>query len=376
MNKIFKKLFLIIITMLMFCFIKQSNIYGIGLVYQAWAEDGNSYLFRTFTAPLPETVKNYNNKYNKTSSILKTDVSPNGKFTYTYFDNSNKKQTLVGRSYWVMGSDNSYLQVNNPTFGAFATRKIIFHKTSLVSKYGISSKDEPKQTFKYSTLINNTIIGDKLNNVPNIYGDTITGGSTSENGIIIHSSPENVCTLGTVDAENTLYRMTILAPGSNSNAIYVADRKLSATQINSIKGSNDDHLSTIQGHSRAIYVSQLLGFAATAKDQTNKKWTIAENPQEFIAKYKGSWGDGTRGYGTKALGSAFNLYDNILIFPVEASRYLTVRQVELKDHATNNPTTKLSENTHSIVETDPDAVLQNGEITKSKQDSRRTIFGI
>lgn len=318
MKKVFKKLFLIIIVALIFCFAKQNNVYGVGFVYQSWAADGGTLYFRTFTAPLPATVKAYLNDNDYTGNKITPSL---GSFTYTYTE-KGKTNTLKGTSFWVeANSENNYLHKNssdiNEAYTGFSTTAITFHKNQ--KTYG-SGGD-----YKYSVLKSGYAVSNILNDIKVIYKSGLNNAKTTEK-VKISGNIGDYYKLNENDSKATLYKMTLLEPSSGNNPVYVADRKLTSSQVQNIKNSG---AVTIINGSKAVYVSQTLTYYSFNKE----KQISALDPKDFMdSSPKERWGAGTKGNsGYKALGSALNLYDNILVFPTEVARKVTVQKVKLSD---------------------------------------------
>lgn len=348
MNKILKKILLTTLILVTLCITKQNIVNGVGFVYQAWADDGGSLYFRTFTAPHPSVLSAYRG-YTKTEPTLTTSISPTGWF-YNYKDTSTAGRTSKWAIALANKTNKDAFTNDKPTVGAFSTRKLIFH-TIQTSTYGGSGK------YKYTIVNQNNALTSSLNSIPNIYGDASasskTGFSTNSNyaSSIITSIDESY-------GQTSLYRMTLLAVSiGDSNPVYVADRVLNSGTVNRLK---TNILPTgirykNKTYNNSVFVSQALGYADTQAGENSGNWansgvTIAENPEMFD-RY-GGWQGGTLGTSDsdkKALGSALNLYDNILMFPTEVSRYITVKHINI-----GTDQTVTQSNRSNVVKTDPD----------------------
>lgn len=308
-KKIKKILFIILLLHIFQIFLNSQVLKSKGLVMQGWYNNKDLH-YITLSAPHQNSLNLY-----KGSSLNKSEEKVDIGYGYKY-----KYETNEYESKWVYYSKNQVALGNsNLAEGQYGTEELLFHKTPLAT-YQNSNNCTGTNCYKYAETTSNYNFPDfnNINKLASAYLNISTKGIL-KSGIGDNANVTQVLTIK--NAGNTLYRMTIAARSSYKKPTYVSERKIQSKYIETLKNNK----TRIEGKDNAIYVSSQLKIGSSN--------ILARTPKQFVNRL--SWAEGTRGFGDeKALGSALNLYDNILLLPDDYTRELNVKHINIGQHNT------------------------------------------
>lgn len=340
---------------------------AVGVLHQAWVqEDGElSYvLFRMYATP-------YKSVYNQYAGYTKREKVKGTATEDGSFWNSQVGTNQISK--WVYKDDNASLASFATGHGYYHTSSLIFYGrtekdpivfTDTIGKYTITS--DGKEGYVQFKPVNKAI-GSKIDtalynsatrvkvNVGKSYPANWKQGAASGNEVIpddytsgsgnVKISEKNIVYLTGLDSTqikdinpitstDPWYRMTLVASANKpqAQAIYITDRKLENKDVTKItnRAINNNNFFEYEGYKTCLRVSNVIttqtyGAGYRCKDTSND---ILMTPYSFVNQ-----GDklSASDYGreAKALGSALNLYDNIIVFPSTGTRTIEIRHINI-----------------------------------------------
>lgn len=358
MNK--KILTTFIIIFFAFVVFNLNEVFGVGIVSQAWTQDVNGdgkqdLIFREYTTPHTSTTNDYHN-------TTKTEWVEGGKWQY--------KRPVDGLMYTSGWVDTSNSGISMPSVATFRTIGYAFHSKAMGD---YSTKDS-----KY--------IGYNLpDNALGKWIDTISSAYT--NSSVINCTPKIANNYDNV----VFYELMRVTPTYSSvnwgsgliMTNYVHNKKTQLRYcIVNIGGTNvhvsdnviyGDDLAQLVAQAKAnglgnrFYVSNIIVSKAFGNNSNYEVYKTAKN---FFADQNGRTGGGLYGWspsaegtsGNKAMGSVANLYDNELIVPQTSKRTVLVRHINVGLNTTIsssivNNSSRIASTNLSFTTTNPTATV-------------------
>lgn len=266
-------------------------------------------LFRTYTTPHVSTLEKY-------TYLNSTDLLVEGTTKWEYSTINDSK----AYSKWIYGDS-----IPIPSTATFATAKLVFHDKmfcnySTTGEWGYNLADQDKVVNWEVNTIEQAIENSEqkktqpkeVSGVKEYYTITRIGGKYGYvnwgTGLVLSS---------VYPVTNTEYRYAL---------VYLSGRKNVYVQDNIVAGTHLDNLITALNGASSCYVTQELVSRAYGSPE---RYEVSETSYDFTQQHDKDWSTATRGKTDEGMGSALNLYDNLLIFPAYSTRKVYIKHIDI-----------------------------------------------
>lgn len=357
-----KKILIAIVILFSLVFVVNTyNVSARGIVSQGYKKlvynynkgiSDNVLLYRTFTTPHRSTLDNYH-------GTIQNDGAELVGAGYKYIKD--------GKEYDSRWLETLYPGSDIPGYYKFSAATVVFHKDELGSytQSGSYAYNVPYAKISYDMATINNAVSDS-----NAQYTTVTPNYNYNNSNIYYQLNRiNYTTTSTEDRNSTGYYATNLSinkdvfaeyrcaivKNGNSN-VYIEDNMILSKYLKEIKKHLNGKNTTLVSH---IILSKSYN--------GDNYYDLALYPGDIFNTGK-EWSASTKGLTEKAMGSALNLYDNVLEFPQEEKRTVLVRHINIGKNTSistsiinnSNNSTRIASNNLTLTTTNPSGTL-NGK---------------